>query len=367
MQYKQNIDKTLERLTDLYNGKGKNKIFAKMIVPSKALEDYAKSYIEGEIPYPDLQKREQFWNTYLKEQTYIEDDSVPSAYMSEFDEGLYAGLLGAEIRFVDNPDWGWVSSMAVPFAQSVSELSNLSLNTENQWAKIFVDQLKFYAKKSKDKYGISHFILIDGLNLLLELRGGTNMFLDTADYPDKIQEFVKFGRKVNYYVQDTYFKEIGLYKGGTFSNMGQWIPGKIVSESLDPFHMTSMDYFEEWGRPNVNEVFSYYDGGCVHLHFEYCKNLIAPVSSINKLKMIAIIDEDFNTDKGYKNLEAFDKLRGDIPLCITIPFDVFTERLNAKALPGNIFYNVTQTPSAEIANDIMKKVVNYKIKINGTV
>jgi hypothetical protein len=26
------------------------------------------------------------------------------------------------------------------------------------------------------------------------------------------------------------------------------VPGKIINESVDPFHMTSVDYFEQWGR-----------------------------------------------------------------------------------------------------------------------
>ena len=32
------------------------------------------------------------------------------------------------------------------------------------------------------------------------------------------------------------------------------VPGRIVSESLDPFHMTSVAYFEQWGREPVERI-----------------------------------------------------------------------------------------------------------------
>ena len=57
---------------------------------------------------------------------------------------------------------------------------------------------------------------------------------------------------------------IGL-AGGTLSNFAQWIPGRIVSESVDPFHMTSVAYFETWGREPAERILSRFDGGVVRV------------------------------------------------------------------------------------------------------
>lgn len=360
MDYKNNASDVFERLRFLHSGEAKDSIFARMILPSPTLEKYRAENPEAEVGFPDTVVREQFWSSYLKEQKEIEDDSMPVAYMSEFDEGLYAGLLGGELRFLNNPDWGWISSMSSPFVPSVDALSKLTLDKNCLWAQRYRQQITYFAEKAKGKYGISHFILVNGLNLLLELRGGTNMYYDIADEPEKIRDFLQFTRVVNTFVQDEFFSITGLVQGGTFSNMGQWFPGRVVSDSLDPFHMTSPEYFEKWGRENIEAVFAEYDGGCIHLHQEYCKHLLKPASTLKGIKMISFVDENFNPDKAYMHLEEYDALRGNVPLSINLPFEVFQHKLENKQLPGNIFYNVEGVPSLKIANDCMKKVKAYR-------
>ena len=50
------------------------------------------------------------------------------------------------------------------------------------------------------------------------------------------------------------------------SNFAQWVPGRIVSESIDPYHMTSVDYFEQWGREPAERILRHFDGGVIHIH-----------------------------------------------------------------------------------------------------
>ena len=358
--YKNNHDHVLDRLTELFEGRGRDKIFAKMIVPSRALDDYKYHFPEIEMEYPDIHKRAAFWEEYQKETLLLEDDSLPMAYMSEFDEGLYAALLGGEIRFLNNHEGGWISSMCVPFLESAKELRNLTFDTDSKWAKIYIDQLQYYAKHSVGKYGISHFILIDGLNLLIELRGATNMYYDCIDDPETVEWFLPFARKVNYWVQDLFFKEVGLYRGGTFSNMGQWIPGKIVSESFDPFHMAGPEFFWKWGAANAEEMFAQYDGGVCHIHSGNGQHLIPLVSELKGLKMIALADEEWNSFKSFHRLKEIDKERRDVPVFISIPCEIFREKLKRHELPGNFFYNVQDVPSIDEGNRLMEEVRDYR-------
>jgi hypothetical protein len=359
--YKNNHIQVFERMAELFEGRGKDKIYARMMVPSKALSDYKKNNPENEIAYPDPGIRAAFWEEYLKETILLEDDSLPLAYMSEFDEGLYAALLGGEMRFLNNHDWGWVSSMSVPFVESAEELRNLKIDTNSKWAKVYTDQLEYYAEHSAGKYGISHFILIDGLNLLIELRGATNMYYDCIDAPETIEWFLPIAREINYWVQDKYFETIGLYEGGTISNMGQWIPGKIVSESFDPFHMAGPEFFYKWGAANAEEMLSHYDGGVCHIHSGNGQHLIPLVSEVKGLKMIALIDEEWNSFKSFHRLEEIDKERREIPISISLPCEVFREKLIGHELPGNIFYNITGVSSIEEANRLMEQVRDYRV------
>jgi len=359
--YKHNHIHVVERMLELFEGRGKDKIYAKIELPSKALSDYKIQYPENEMEYPDPQKRAAFWDEYLKETILLEDDSLPMAYMSEFDEGLYAALLGGEIRFMNNQDWGWISSMCVPFVKSAEELRNLKFDTDSKWAKVYIDQLKFYAKHSIGKYGISHFILIDGLNLIIELRGATNMYYDCLDAPDTVEWFLSFAREINYWVQDRFFDTIGLYKGGTVSNMGQWIPGRIVSESFDPFHMAGPEFFLEWGATNAEEIFSHYDGGLCHIHSGNGQHLLPLVSELKGLKLIVMFDEEWNSFKSFHRLEEIDKGRKEIPVSISMPCEIFREKLKRHELPGNAFYNIQGVSSIDEGNRLMELVRDYRV------
>ena len=69
-----------------------------------------------------------------------------------------------------------------------------------------------------------------------------------------MREAIEFAFQLNVEVQRTFFQHAPLLAGGTCSNMVEWIPGRIVSESVDPFHMTSVDYFEQWGREPVERI-----------------------------------------------------------------------------------------------------------------
>lgn len=358
MKFKENHKFAIERLKCLYSKENKGRIYAKMNVPNKALMEYRKDTTDGPVPYPDPLKRIKFWNDYLCAHTKLEDDSIPCAYMSEFDEGLYGALFGGKITFLNDTSWGWVSSMIAPFVDDIKEIRYPENVSENPWFKAYLDQMEIFRKHSGDNFGISHFIVIDSINFLVELRGATNAYYDMIDYPDEVNRVIEIAKRINFLIHDKYFECIGTSEGGTFSNLGQWIPGRIISESLDPFHLMSVDTFEEWGRSPAEDMFSRYDGGIVHLHSNG-HHLIKAVSTLKGLKCIALLDEPFNPPVYLKLLEL-DKLRTNIPLHVSMPFAVFVERLKKRSLPGNVFYEVLDVPDIYTANKTMEEVRKYE-------
>ena len=361
MLYKKNSQEVIARLTDLYTGKGLDKIYAKMHIPNPILEKSKREYKGGRSEYPDIEERIAFWDNTLSIYSDLEDDSIPSAYLSEFDQGLYGALVGAEIRFLYNASRGTIASMVSPFVEDLDEVGDFKPDAENIWFKRYVKQVKLYADRAKNKFGVSHFILIDGLNFLMELRGGTNVYYDIVDVPEKVRFVMDFALKLNEWVVNHFFDITGLVNGGTCSNFVQWIPGRVVSESVDPFHLASVDTFEEWGREPVQRMFDKYDGGIVHLHSNG-HHLMENVSTLRGLKCIVLLDEEFGTPVFvYKKLEQLNMKRGKIPLHVSIPYDVFADRLAKRELLTNVFYNVLNVPDMNCANKTMAEVKKYKI------
>ncbi len=351
-------EEVLKRLRRLYVERDGGLACAAMGVPSPALERFAAQHVEGHCDYPDPRERAAFWEELLAERAAVRDDTVPSAYLSEMDQGLYGGLVGGDARFACDPATGWISSMVPPLLGDWSEFDALSFNTEHPWWKRYRDQMDVFVEAARGKFGLSHFILINGMNFVFELVGATEAYTMLIDKPDEVRRAFELSFEVNLAVQKAFFEEVSLLEGGTCGFGVQWLPGRAISESVDPFHMTSVDYFEEWGRGALERIFAEFDGGVTHIHGNG-RHLLGAVSTVKGLKAMALGD-----DRGFDL--AFDILGevrpgvGDMPLTCSAPFEEFKARLESGKLPGGVFYQVTGAPDIETANRVMEKVRAYR-------
>ena len=358
LEYKRNAADAVARLRRLYRRQARDRVFATFRLPDPTLDEFARTYGDGECGYPDPATRVAFWERCLAARVRVEDDSIPAAYLSEMDQGLYGGMLGGEVRFMAHSDSGWISSMVAPLLDDWSEFDSLGIERSTLWFQRYLAQLDAFAAAAAGRFGISHFILIDSLNFVFELVGATNTYLSLIEQPELVRRAIDFAYDLNILVQDTFFERVGLLDGGTASNMVQWIDGRIVSESVDPFHMTSVDYFEAWGREPVERILAHYDGGVLHVHGNG-RHLLEAVSSIRGLQAIYLGD-----DRGFP--EAFDVLgalqtrTGDVPLVVSTGWDRFIDALRRRTLPGGVLYQVTGARSADDVNRLMDEVRAYR-------
>ena len=359
ISYKANAADVLERLRLLWEERVQDRIFAVFHVPSPTLAEFAESHPEGFCEYPDPNERIALWDALLAERAALEDDSIPSAYLSEFDQGLYGGVFGGDVRFLCDPGTGWISSMVPPLLDDWSEFDALAFDESHPWFQRYLEQLRIFVEGAEGKFGISHLILIDGLNFAFELVGATNTYLAMHERPEMVRKAIDFAFDLNVKVQDVFFQAVQAASRGTFSNMIQWHQGRIVSESVDPFHMTSVDDFEKWGREPVQRVFDHYDGGVLHIHGNG-RHLLEAVCSLRGLKAVFMGD-----DRGFpRAIDVADDLKrhaGDMPLVILIEYADFGERLEQGSLVGGVLYNVSGAPDIDAANRCMETVRAYRV------
>ncbi len=358
MLFKRNAREVLARLSDFHARRSTDRILARMNPPVPALARYAAETKPGPVPYPDLRQRLAFWDEVCSASTDLEDDGIPCAYLTELDQGLYTALIGAkDVRFLNDPGWGWVSSMTLPFVEDLREARGFAIDEDGLWWRRYDEQLRLFAAGAAGRFGISHFTLINGMNFLVEIRGATKAYLDLADDPDEVREVLAFAHRLNERIHRHFFDVVGLYEGGTCSNLAQWLPGRSLGESVDPFHLTSPATFEEWGREPVERIFDRFDGGIVHLHSNG-HHLLEAVSTLRGVRMIALADEPFNPPT-WKRLAELSPRRGDVPVYVAIPFGAFVAGLEAGTLTRNVLYNVTDVPDVATANDVMRAVRRY--------
>jgi hypothetical protein len=358
LAYKSGWQEVLQGLRLLYERRAGDRIFATMAVPSRALREFQQQYPQPECSYPDPAARADFWDRLLAERAGVEDDSLPSAYLSEFDQGLYGGLLGGEVRFLAHPDVGWVSSMVPPLMSDWSEFDRLRFDPSHAWWQRYCRQLEVFVARSAGRWGISHFILIDGLNFVFELVGATETYMSVEDRPDLVRRATDFAFDLNVQVQLKFFETAPGLQGGTFSNFGQWLPGRIVSESIDPYHMTSVAYFERWGREPAERILGRFDGGVIHIHGNG-RHLLEAAATIRGLQALLLLD-----DRGFPLasdvLPALQARTGDVPLALFVEYEQFVDRLRRHGLPGGVLYQVQHVPGIPEANRCMEHVRRYR-------
>jgi hypothetical protein len=363
LSYKPDGYDVLERLRRLYEERDQGIILASMELPCVALKEMAVRHPPGFCEYPDPRQRAKFWDARFREKLGVRDDSIPSAYMSEMDQGLYGGLVGGEVRFLSDPDYGWISSMAKPILRDWSEFDQLAPfdpdDPNNEWLARYVHQLDIFLDEARGNWGVSHFILIDSLNFGYELRGATETYYGVMDQPETIRRVIDYAFDLNVKVQNIFFDRVPLLEGGTCSNFAGWIPGRIVSESIDPFHMTSVDYFEEWGREPAERMFAAFDGGVIHVHGNG-RHLLRAASTLKGLRAI-LLGDDTGFPLAYEILGQVKEQVGDVPLIVfDVGFGEFSQALTEHRLPGGVLYHVKGVPDVDAANRCMDLVRAYK-------
>jgi len=358
IRYKKSVGSIIERLKTLYERKANDQIFADFQIPSKTIDQFRNSHKAEYTSYPDPKERAHFWDTLLKEKRLAEDDNIPSAYLSEFDQGLYGALIGGDIQFLSDPESGWISSMVKPMYDDLTLFQPRMFDPQHPWFQQYLRQLDIFSEVSENKFGISHFILIDSLNFIFELVGATKTYLSLFECPEKVQEVIDFAFQLNVEVQKAFFENTPAFNKGTFSNFAQWMPGRIVSESVDPFHMTSVDDYEQWGKENVERMFSQFDGGVLHLHSNG-RHLLKAVSRLRDLKAIYLLDEKDNP-LAFDVLPALKEQSGDVPLVVGVDSYKFEDHLKKNKLPGGVLYVVRFDGNVDEVNRLMEKVRKYR-------
>jgi hypothetical protein len=359
LEYCKGAKLRIQRLRELYGARPQDRIFARMEIPTVAISEFARQYAPGYTSRPAIEERAAFWDRMLAERAAVSDDSIPSAYLSEMDQGLYGGIVGGKVQFMAHPDNGWISSMVSPILQDWVGLEQLGIDYEGAWYHHYLRMIESFRESGAGKFGISHFILINGLNFVFELFGATRTYLELVDNPDKVREAIEFAHSLNLDVQNTFFENIPLLQGGSCSNMVEWIPGRVISESVDPYHMTSVDCFENWGRDPVERILARFDGGVLHIHGNG-RHLLEAVASIRGLKAIYLLD-DLHYPSAFSQLKALKARIGSIPIIVNADYAEFAEALGAHQLAGGVLYRVQKAPDVDAANRLMEHVREYRL------
>lgn len=346
LYYKPGICETVERHRLLWSGELQDRILVKINISKP--QNYTA--VEAMSKVPDFEKMLEEWEKGFNVSKEIDDDSLPVLY-GELGSYIIGGFFGAKVR------WGVGGAYSEPLIKDINNFEKyLNFSEDNEYYKLQISYLNFLKEKSKDKFGFTEMLSIDGLNFLDCMRG-VNAYTDILDFPKKSIDLMDIGSEFNIKFIKKQRKLIKPFKNGRFNFYQIWTPNETIFLSVDAYGHCGPEIFEKFGRKYLQNLIDEFNGGWLHVHSDAHRLLPNYVKLKN---LIAIGLEDWiKPPRMIKIINEIKEIVCAIPLMININKDELIQRIKSKSLPGNILYWVNNAESIKEANQIAEMCKSY--------
>lgn len=272
-----------------------------------------------------------------------------------FGESLWSGLMGGEILFsgTDNATW---SHCPEPPVKDLAAFEFPPLDETNRWYRAAVEITKLFAERLPPLCDVTPFIFLDCMNLLVELRGAANAYLDLYDHPDLVSRFMDWSVEVNeqfYEAQATLLRPFvnKVFGDHPYAAMSA---ACIPMMSVDAYGMCSVETYRTTGLEQHRRIVARHGGGSLHLHGNG-RHLCEAVASIEGLSSCHMGD-DVGYPPAWTIAGELKARMAPVPISLVIPREAFVEKLRDGSLPRGIQYSLTAR-SREEAEQIMSEVL----------
>jgi len=347
LAYKPNLLQTVERHRQLWTGKMREGILARIDPEELPFVDFLAAI-------PDVPATAQAWDHNFRIRTEVHDDLLPVAKVS-FGSAAFGGFLGAEVLFKGGAGW------ARPLLKDYSQLGQLRWDPDNPWIQRQLEACHYFLTAAQGKFALTETETIDTLNFVENVRGSA-AFTDLYEHSDELKRLMDFACDFNIRLIETQ-REIlapaSRYQEGMFFPHQIWLPGQPVWLSVDAYGLCSPKTFEELGRPWLQRIVDHFGSGWLHVHA--AGMYLLPVL-VNLKKLWAIqVGEDPGFPRPFEALADIRASTGDLPLMIDCTGEELERGITDRTLPGGTMYCVLEgVATVKETNRLMEKVRAYQ-------
>ncbi|KKR04403.1 MAG: hypothetical protein UT30_C0008G0025 [Candidatus Uhrbacteria bacterium GW2011_GWF2_39_13] len=288
-------------------------------------------------------------------------DFIPVSYPAcSFGESIWSGFFGGKITFAGTKNATW-SSCEKPVIENFENFNFPDFSMDNFWIRKFLETAKYFVDNIGALCDYTPFIFDDCLNLLVELRGAGNAYMDIYDYPDLIARFMDWSVDLNIKLYDL---QSNLFRRTADDAIGKhpykkYLRSHIPDLSVDAYGVCDTEIYKKWGLEQHKRIVAHYSGGRMHIHANG-RHLCKTIATIKGL-CYCYLSDDIGYPPPWEILEVLKEELHPVPIAIDIPCEVFIQRLNENTLPGGVLYRLDGVKRTE-ESKIMKKVFDYSPK-----
>jgi len=349
MYYKPFLDQSIERFGMLWAREAQDRILVKIDIQDPEMPTVMRAMAE----VPDYRKMVDEWEKGFALNRDIADDNLPVVY-GELGGYILGGFFGAQVT------WGAGGAYSLKLIDDMTRWRDyLIFNEQNRYFQMHMDYLNYLAERAEGKFGFTEMITIDGLNFLDCVRGG-DAYTDIFDYPEEAVHIMDFASDLNIWLVREQRKRIPRYRDGRYNFYQIWTPGETIFISVDAYGQCGPEVFEKFGRKYVQRLIDEFHGGWLHVHSDAMR-LIPHYVTLKGLTAIGLEDW-IKPPRAIEHIDEIRDMAGDIPMMINITKMELLQMMEAKSLPGNVLYWVSDVCDVEEANRIAQQAYAYRAR-----
>jgi len=346
--YKPNLERTLERRRAFYQREMLDQVLVCFSVDGLPRVSHLRFV-------PDYVQMCQVQVDYFEARRELDDDWVPLA-QTHFGMGLFGAIFGSEIVWRPESATSWSRP---PFQEEWPDdyAERLRFDPHHPLVDLVRRSIRHHREHSRGRFGVGVLETIDALNLVNELRGATQGFMDLYLHPDIVRDVMELGVQWNIEWLEMQMEEAGPFAGG-WASLADWFPWRTVWLSVDAYGSCKLETYVEMGREFMQRLIDHFGYGWQHLHSDGVR-LLPEIVKLRNLVGIQI-GEDVGYPRPFEIVRELQAVAGTVPLQIGCTWQEFRAGLEDGTLAGGVEYHVSGAPSVSAANRLAAQAREYR-------
>ena len=270
-----------------------------------------------------------------------------------FGPDMTASYLGVEPQFKKDTTW-----FRNPVIDDWHDLPDFKYDENNKWWEITKNLAKELAEKGKGRFFSAIAGVLEGLDTLVSLRGGTKLLADLIDYPEEVKNLTSHISDLEIRWYEKLYQITQKGQEGSVCWFGVWSPEKLYAVQCDFADMISPSMFEEFALPSIKKFCRYLDHSIYHLdgkgqiaHLDILLN-IKELDGIQWSVPVIPVDPPHDSEVWYPYFKRIQKAGKLLVIYWARPENV--ERLISDLSPEGLYIS-TSCESEKEAKELLNK------------
>ncbi|MBI2942482.1 MAG: hypothetical protein HYY04_18795 [Chloroflexi bacterium] len=282
----------------------------------------------------------------------------------QFNCGVVGAMLGGRLHVASSATH--TMTFNDPVVTDWVQLDGLALDESerNVWLQRVLGCVRYFVEHASKPFVIRPFLVYEGANFVVSMRGTTQAFFDLGDRPPQLRDLYELGYR-------TGARLLELKQSIVRPHNERILGHKLFADTApihavpwldtDAYSLCSPRVFAEIGLEFKQRIVDHFGGGMMHIH-GLGQHIVPIAGRLKRLTYLSLYD-DPNCVPYFDRRIEFRAVTHDTPLTIGCTLKDLVTGLADRTLPGGVKYTayVPQGVTVRELNGVMERVRAYRV------